>query len=61
MNSGLSGGSYSCSVDERIVTLKGYDAYTPEISNPIDITIFGIVNPNSNAGAFTDYLKIYIR
>ncbi|CAD8094793.1 unnamed protein product [Paramecium primaurelia] len=61
VNSGLSGGSYTCSVDSRIVTLKGYDAYTPEISNPIDITIFGIVNPNSNGGSTTDFLKLYIR
>jgi hypothetical protein len=61
VNSGLSGGSYTCSVTDGIVALSGFDAYTPELSNQIDVTIFGIVNPNSNGGSATDYLKIYIR
>lgn len=33
VNSGLSGGSYTCSVNDGIVALSGFDAYTPELSN----------------------------
>lgn len=45
-----------------MVILKGFDSYTPDLTNPIKLTIFGIVNPNVNLdGSPTDYLKIYIK
>ena len=45
ITSGLSG-IIVCNVNRKIVSIQGFQDYTPDSSNPIGLAIYGVINPN---------------
>ena len=56
--SGLVGNSYTCSAENRFVALRNFESYVPDPDKPIEIVIYGIVNPNTQVDG-AGWIKIY--
>jgi len=57
--SGLTG-ELACTVSNRVVTITGFDSYTPDSDNPITINVYGVTNPNRNIQSDTGQFTIAI-
>lgn len=51
-------GTISCTASDRTVTVTGFDAYAPDTTRPIIISVYGVVNPNYNGGDDTSQFMI---
>jgi len=51
-------GDFTCDIADRVMTVSGFDDYTPDSDNPIIMQIYGVINPNKDINADTGQFKI---
>jgi len=51
-------GDVACAIGNRVVTLSGFDTYTPDADSPISVSVYGVINPNQNINSNTGQFKV---